>query len=59
MKSLNPIAALILVSVFFVSCFSAGTPEKTAEKFLTAINERKFEEAKTYGIIDEVIFKKK
>jgi hypothetical protein len=54
MKSLNSLVILILVSVLFVSCFSAGNPEKTAEKFLTAINERNFEEAKSYGTPETV-----
>lgn len=54
MKSFNAIFKLMLVSVFFVSCFSAGNPEKTAEKFLTAINERKFDEAKSYGTPETV-----
>ena len=61
MKSMNSIARLMFVSVFFFSCFSAGNPEKTAEKFLSAINERKFEEANnklTDQEIEEQIDKK-
>jgi hypothetical protein len=54
MKPVQSILALMLASVLFVSCFSAGNPEKTAEKFLSAINERKFEEAKSFGTPETV-----
>ena len=54
MKSFNPLLSLLLVSVLFASCFSSGNPEKTAGKFLNAINERKFDEARSFGTPETV-----
>jgi hypothetical protein len=48
MKFTYPIVTLMLISVLSASCFLFESPERTARKFLTAINERDFETAKKY-----------
>ena len=49
MKKITKLFLLPFAIAFIASCGMGGSPKNTAKNFLTAFNERKFEEARKYA----------
>ncbi|MBC8046362.1 MAG: DUF4878 domain-containing protein [Fimbriimonadaceae bacterium] len=47
-KVIIPVLAIFAV-LFIASCASSGTPEATVKSFLSAVNDKKWDEAKKYA----------
>ncbi len=49
MKKISTLLLISFAITLIASCGMGGSPKKTAKKFLTAFNERKFDEARKYA----------